>query len=211
MVSATIVRDANEATHVNKGNGDDHHTGEEHVNSETHLGEHLRGEPRDQEREQPVGSRDDGLSGGPDESGHDLRTVNPGGTVETGRVEDGPDVEEGDGRGTSGREWGSWGIVLRLGDGDVSSDVVHGERSTGGTDHEDGLSSESIDEVEQPDDGTQKLDETKDTGRQQGSVGSGDTDGLEYGGRVIVDGVDTGSVLHGKEGDGDGQSLQVGV
>jgi hypothetical protein len=48
-----------------------------------------------------------------------------------------------------------------------------------------------VNENHEPHKGKDSLDNTKDTGGQEASVGTSDADALEDGGAVVVDGVDT--------------------
>ena len=84
-------------------------------------------------------------------------------------------------------------------DGDVDGNGQHGNGTTSGSDHENLPSSHLVDQEEDPEQGGAGLDDTKDTGSEETSVGTSDSQGLEDGGRVVVDGVDTSSVLEGKE------------
>ena len=133
----------------------------------------------------PVAGRNDRLSGRSNKGGHNLGTKDPRGTVPSRTVEASPKVEERDGGNTSRAQFRGR-VVGRVSDGDVGTDVVHRDGSTGGTNDQEGLSSEPVYEVEQPDDGTSELDQTKDTGSEECSVRSSDTDGFENGGRVVV-------------------------
>lgn len=145
---------------VDDGNGDDHEAGEEEVDSVFHVGEHVRSGSCDGESKEPVRSGDDGLRSGSNKGGHDLGSKDPGSTVPGGSVEASPDVEERDGGNTSRAQLGAGRVVLGLGDGDVGTDVVHADGTSGGSDDQQGLSAEPVYQVEQPYDGSSELDQT---------------------------------------------------
>jgi hypothetical protein len=109
--------------------------------------------------------------------------------------------------------------VSGVGNLDVSSDGEHGKSTTDGTDEElkrgkksqygkarrkggkthDAATTVTVDDEEAPDESKEGFDHTEDTGREEGGRGSGDTDRLEDGRRVVVDSVDSWCVLEGKQ------------
>lgn len=185
---------------VDVDDGDHHQAGKEDVDSVTHLCEHLRGRTRDSKVVKPVASGHAGLCERTGLLGEHLGTDDPRSTVPTGRVEGGPDVEESKGRDSTRVEASVGGTELGLGDGDVGTDVIHGDSSTKGTRHEDATTTKVVDEEENPDDRADGLDHTKDAGGEQTSVGTGDAERLEDGGRVVVDGCRKQEAGGGKSG-----------
>lgn len=65
-------------TYVDEWEGKNHKRGKQQVNSVAHSLEHLRGEPGDQEGEEPVGGGNERLRGGTDVGGENLGSVDPG-------------------------------------------------------------------------------------------------------------------------------------
>lgn len=90
-------------------------------------------------------------------------------------------------------------VVLRLRNGDVSSDVPQANTATDGSDHQKTSSTILIDKENKVDEREYSLDDTKEPSSEQRGVGASDTNGLEDGWRVVVDGVDTRSVLPEEE------------
>lgn len=125
------------------------------------------------------------------------RVDNPGGTVPGGSVDGSPQVEEEDGGDTAAVQVGD--VVLgRLDDVDVGTDDPHADGASDGTNEQQLSATELVNKEEQPDDGHEGLDDTENTSQDVNSVRL-DTEGLEDGRRVVVDGVDTGSVLPEEE------------
>ena len=82
---------------------------------------------------------------------------------------------------------------------DVRADDPHADRATSSADHKKLGAAEVVDEIHEPDESDNSLDNTEETGGEETSVGTSDTNRLEDGGRVVVDGVDTGAVLPEEE------------
>lgn len=86
---------------------------------------------------------------------------------------------------------------------DESGNDEHADTTAKGTNEEKVATTKGVDEKEDPNEGHDGLDDTEDACGKEASAGSGDTERLEDGGRVVVDGVDTRSVLpqeeHGAE------------
>ena len=89
-------------------------------------------------------------------------------------------------------------MLGRLDDVDVGTDDPHANGSSDSTNEQQLSATKLVNQEEQPDDGHESLDDTENTSQDVDSVGL-DTEGLEDGGRVVVDGVDTGSVLPEEE------------
>lgn len=105
------------------------------------------------------------------------RVENPWGTVPGRGVEDGPQVEEEHSGNTTTVHLGL-GVLGRLGDLDVCADNPQADGATSGTDQEQVTATDAINEVQQPHEGDDSLDDTEDTGSQKGGVGTSDTDTL---------------------------------
>ena len=86
-----------------------------------------------------------------------------------------------------------------LRDLDVRSHIPHAQTATDRTNHQEPSSSELIDEEEKIDDGSNGLDDSKQASGKQRCVCALNTNALEYRGRIIIDGVDTRSVLPEEE------------
>lgn len=156
------------------------------------------GEAGDEEVPEPVVGGGEGLGQGTVVVVEHLAVVDPWGWVPGWGVEGSPEVEEEDGGGAGWSEIG--GDVLGwLGDGDVGTDVVEAETTSEGTNHQKTTTAKSLNKEEEVDEGEGSLDNAKETGSEEGGVRSSDTDGLEDGWRVVVDGVDTGGVLPEEE------------
>ncbi len=158
----------------------------------------MRGSLRDDKVVQPVGGGHEDLGNGAGSTVKRLSSEDPRDRIVAKRVKGGPDVKEDEGASTRPIER----LLLvdsRLGDGDVGSDVVHGESTTGCGDHQKTATANSLNEDENEEKGTDGLDDTKDTGGQETSVGADDTERLEHGGGVVVDGVDSRAVLESEE------------
>lgn len=57
-----------------------------------------------------------------------------------------------------------------------------------------------VNQIEQPENGDGGFDNAKDAGGEQRGIGPSNADGLEHGGRIVVDRVDAGAVLPQEEG-----------
>lgn len=177
----------------------DHQAGEEKIHAVTHRVEHLRRKARDDEVPEPVVCGGGGLTQGTRVLREHLRVDDPGGAVPRGGVEGGPEVEEEDGGDAAGGEARVGVVGIRAGDADVGADVPHAEGATGGTDHEELCAAEAVDEPEEPDDGYDCFDDAEDAGGEEAGACSGDADGFEDGGTVVVDCVDAAAVLEEEE------------
>lgn len=183
-----------------KCNAANHQARKEKVDSVAHGREHLSREPRHEEVEEPVRGSREGLTQRSHGRWEHLRVVDPGRAVPGGRVEDGPQVEEGHGRDAAGRQTAIRGrVVGRVGDLDVGAYVVQTNGAAESTVHQEVPTAEVIDEEEKPYDCHDCLDDTKDSSGEQRGVGACDADGLENGGRIVIDGVDPGRVLPEEE------------
>jgi hypothetical protein len=97
------------------------------------------------------------------------RVDDPGGTVPGRSVHGSPQVEEEDsGDTTTGQ--GVGGVVGRLHDVDVGSNNPHTDRTGDGTDEKKLTSSQLINQEEQPDEGHDSLDNSKDTSHDANGV-----------------------------------------
>lgn len=65
-----------------------------------------------------------------------------------------------------------------LGDLDVCTNDPQADGTTGGTDQEQVTTTDAINEVQQPNEGDDSLDNTEDTSGQETSVGTGNTNTL---------------------------------
>lgn len=77
----------------------------------------------------------------------------------------------------------------------VSTDDPHADRTTNSADHQELSATEVVDEEQNPNDGEYGLDHAEDTGGQEGSAGSADTNRGEHSRGVVVDCVDARTVL----------------
>lgn len=202
---------------VDEEDGQDHHGGEEKVDTaarRTHGQEHLRGETRDDEVPEPVVGSGRSLT---KRSAEDklafvlkrgkievflpgivvehLRVKDPRGTIPRGSIECSPEVEKEDSSDSSRAEVGILRIGGHIGCRDVSADNPHAARASQRTNHEQVATAQLINEDEEPNEGQDSLDNTKETCGEEAGVGSLDTDRLENGRAVVVDGVDTRAVL----------------
>lgn len=100
--------------------------------------------------------------------------------VPTRTVENGPQIEEEHGRDTSRRELGRR-VELWFGNGDVCTQVIHADSTPDRSNEKHCATTKPVDQEEKPDNCTQELDDTEDTGREQRGVGTGNSDGLEDG------------------------------
>lgn len=121
------------------------------------------------------------------------RVDDPRGTVPSGGIDSSPQVEEEDGSNTSTIQV-VLGVFCRTDNVDVGTNSIHAGGSADGTTEEELTTSELINQKEQPDNGEDSLDDTKDTIENTLSVASNTKTG-EDSRAVVVDGVDTGRVL----------------
>lgn len=150
--------------------GEEGERGEEHVHSISHGGEHLLGEARDEEVEEPVACGGAGLGEGTEVGVEELGVDNPGSTVPGGGVDSGPQVEEEDSGNTTSVQRSD--VVLGgLNNVDVGSDDPHTNRTGDGTNEQKLAATELIDQEQQPDDSHNSLDDTENTGHNVDSVG----------------------------------------
>lgn len=195
--------------------GEEGERSEEHVHSVSHGGEHLLGEARDKEVEEPVACGGAGLGEGTEVGVKELGVDDPGSTVPGGGVDSGPEVEEEDGGNTTSVQ-GCDVVLCGLDNVDVGTDDPHADRTCDGTNEQKLAATELVDQEQQPDNSHNSLDDTEDTSHNVDSVGL-DTQRLsgaisklskrqatwelyletylEDGGGVVVDGVDTRTVL----------------
>ncbi len=88
----------------------------------------------------------------------------------------------------------------RLGECDVASDIPQAKRTTDCADHQQVTTTVLIDQEDEVEDCEYSLDDTEETGGEERVRGTGDTDGFEDGWGVVVDSVDSRSVLPEEEG-----------
>jgi hypothetical protein len=151
--------------------------------------------------------------------------------VPTRAVENRPKVEKEHGRDTPRGELGR-GVKLWFGDGNVCTQVIHAYSTPDGSGEEHRSTAKSVDQEEKPNDCAQELDDTENTGREQRGVGTGNSNGLEDSlhnrhsfsqmlrverernatyRRVVVDSVNTGSVLASEQHHCNTQSSHVSL
>ncbi|KAI3489756.1 hypothetical protein L1887_46127 [Cichorium endivia] len=184
---------------------DHHHGREEQVDTVAHLGEHVRRRLRDDKVVQPVARRVEDLRNRSGSVVERFGTVNPGDWVVSKRIEARPNVEEDQRRGSSGVERRLL-VLGRLGDGDVAGDVVHGDRTTRRRNHEQAASAHRLNKDEDEERRTGRLDDTKDSRRQESRRCARDANRLEYGRRIVVDSVNAGAVLEQEEAGCEGET-----
>lgn len=103
------------------------------------------------------------------------------------------------------------GVLGRVNHVNVGANDPHADGTTNGTAEQELSAAELVDQEQQPDKGCDGLDDTKDTSHQVYGVGS-DTDAAEDGRRVVVDGVDTRTVLPEEKHAADEETpLQLGA
>ena len=83
---------------------------------------------------------------------------------------------------------------------DICTNIIQAESTPEGTKHEEVSTAEVVDEEEQPNDGHQRLDDAEDASGEERGICARDTDRFEDSWRVVVDGVNSGSVLPEEEG-----------
>lgn len=183
---------------VHEHNGAKHQRCKEEVDAVLHLGEHLGSEAGNEEVPEPVRRGGTSLGERTHVGVEHFRVENPGGTVPGWGVEDGPEIEE-----EHGCDAAAVHVGLRVrggvGDLDVGTDDPETDGTTKSTDQEQVATTDTVNQVQKPDKGNDSLDDTEDTGGEHASVGTSDTNALEDGRGVVVDGVDTRAVLPEKE------------
>ena len=107
-------------------------------------------------------------------SGNAYRVKNPWGTVPGWGVEDCPQVEEEHGGNTTTGQAVAV-VLLRLGDLDVGTDNPQADRATGSTDQQQVTATDLVDQPKKPDESHYGFDDTEDSGGEQTSVGTLDT------------------------------------
>lgn len=143
---------------------------EEHVHSVSHSSEHLLGEARDEEVEEPVTCGGAGLGEGTEVGVKELGVDDPGSTVPGGGVDSSPQVEEEDSGNTTSVK-GSNVVLGGLNNVDVGTDDPHANRTGDGTNEQKIAATELIDQEQQPDNSHNSLDDTENTGHNVDSVG----------------------------------------
>jgi hypothetical protein len=179
--------------------GAHHQRCEEEVHAVTHGCEHLRGETRDEEVPQPVGGGSAGLGQGTHVgiehflnealalvqhsidhrgdvpiSGDAYRVENPRGTIPGRSIEDGPQIKEEHGRNTTAAQ-AVGGVLLGLSNLDVCAHDPQADRTTCSTDQQQVTATDVVDQPKQPDESHYGLHHTEDSGGEQTSVGTPDT------------------------------------
>lgn len=81
--------------------------------------------------------------------------------------------------------------------GNIASDVEEAERAADSTDHEEAATAKLVDEEDEVDYCSDGFDDAEETGGEERGIDSGNTDGFEDCGAVVVDGVDSGKMLVG--------------
>lgn len=143
--------------------------GEEHIHSVSHGGEHLLGEARDEEVEEPVACGGAGLGEGTEVGVKEFGVDDPGSTVPGGGVDRGPEVEEEDSGNTTSVQGGDV-VLCWLNNVDVGTDDPHTERTCDGTNEQKLAATELIDQEQQPNNSHNSLDDTEDTSHNVDSV-----------------------------------------
>lgn len=105
------------------------------------------------------------------------RVEYPGRTVPGRGIEDGPEVEEEHGRNTTAVHAGL-GVLGGFGDLDVCTNDPQADGTTDSTDQEQVTTTDAINEIQQPHEGDDSLDNTEDTGGQETSVGTSNANTL---------------------------------
>ena len=175
-----------------------HQAREEEVDAVAHGIEHLGSEAGNDEVPEPVVRSGESLCESTDVLVEHLGVVDPWGTIPRWRVEDGPQVEECHGADTTVAE-GLRDVLRGVSYSDVAADVPHAERATDSSVHEQVAASELVNKDEEPEKCDDGLDDAENASCEKRGGGTDDTDRLEDGGRVIVDGIDTGGVLPEEE------------
>jgi hypothetical protein len=167
--------------------GEEGQGGEEEVDTVSHGREHLFGESRDKEVEQPVAGSGAGLSQrtevGVEEflfvivsTGSNVggsmgtyRVDDPGGTVPGRSVDRSPQIEE-ENSGDTTTVKGVGGMIGWVHDVDVGTNNPHADRAGDSTNEEKLTSAQLINQEEQPDEGHDGLDDSEDTSHNANSV-----------------------------------------
>jgi len=136
-----------------------------------------------------------------------FRVDNPGSTVPGDGVESGPKVEEEHAGDSSGRKVSSRD-GRDVGSSEVTSNDIHRDGTTDRSDEKNSTTSKVINDEEAPNEGENSLDDTEDTSSEETSASSSDTDRTEESRRVVVDGVDTSTVLPHEERSSDEHSTE---
>lgn len=76
-------------------------------------------------------------------------------------------------------------VVFGVRDRDVGADIVETDCAAEGTDHEEVAAAEVVNEEEEPDEGDNCFYHAEYAGCEEGSVGTGNTDGAEDGWGVL--------------------------
>lgn len=151
--------------------------------------DHVRKRINNHELSEPLHADRKHHTQGTNTVGKDFRGNDPGNTVPGETVEDGIDINHGDsgvGPGVLG-----WDAVEGAAKFRVDGEVEHGYSSADGTDKQGGTSAEFVDDEDHEDDCCGHFDESVDTSGEELDRGTGEANGLEDGGGVVVDGVDS--------------------
>ena len=105
-----------------------------------------------------------------------------------------PDIEEENGADSGRWKFRSW-VLGRFSDGNVGTDVPQAKTATRSSDHQQLSSTVLINKEDKIDDCENGLDNTEQTSREERGVKSNNSDTLKHRWGVVVDGVDSGSVL----------------
>lgn len=167
----------------------------------SHGQEHLRSESRDDKVPKPVVGSSRCLSQASGVHIEHLRVEDPWCAVPRWSVEGSPKVEEEHGGDTTRAQVGTCtrGGSLNCGGRDVSSQNPHADGATEGTSHEQVPATKVVDHEKHPKEGEDSFNDTENSSGQEPSVSALNTNCLKNRRTVVVDGVDTRSVLPHEE------------
>lgn len=151
--------------------------------------DHVRQRVDDHELGEPLHADRKHHTEGTDAVGQDFRGNDPGNTVPGETVKDGVNINHGNG-GVGARVLG-WDLVEGAAELGVYAKVEHGYGSADSTNKQGWASAEFVHDEYHEDHCRGHFDQSIDTSGEELDRGTGETDGLEDGGRVVVDGVDS--------------------
>lgn len=115
------------------------------------------------------------------------------------RVERSPEIkEENSSNSTAAKAFAGicgCSVGRDIGKLNVSANEPHASRASNSTNHQQHAAADLFDEEKEPNEGNDGLDDTENAGRQEGGIGTVQTDGLEYRGRIVIDSIDPAAVL----------------
>jgi hypothetical protein len=153
---------------------------EEVENAECYGLDHVRERVDDHELGEPLHADGEHHTKGTDTVGQDFRGNNPGDTVPGETVEDGVDINHGDG-GVGAGVLG-WDLMEGAAEFGVNSKVEHGYSSADRAEKQGGTSAKFVDDEDHEDHCCGHFDESVDTSGEELDRGTGEANGLEYGG-----------------------------